>query len=311
MQTDTPVTIDVYSVVTDKIIELLEAGTIPWRKPWTDAGVPMNLISKRPYRGINLLLLNSLGYEQNLFLTWKQLKTISASVKKGEKGIIVVFNKIIEYQTEKDGETKVERKSFLRYYKVFNVAQCNNIPSAFMPVREQKDHVPLDDCKRIIEEMNNCPSIRHEDNEAYYVPAMDYINMPIISSFDSAVNYYGTLFHELIHSTGHQKRIGRKEVFQNPRYGTEMYSLEELVAEMGSCYLKSHTGIPIAELDNSVAYIHDWLEVFKGDKRFVVLAASRAQQAADYILKVTDEKEEPQYTVSEVEEEDENSDPQI
>ncbi len=296
MQNDTPVITDVYSLVTDKIIELLGAGTIPWRKPWTEAGIPMNLISKRPYRGINLLLLNSLGYEQNLFLTWKQLKTISGSVKKGEKGIIVVFNKIIEHQIEKNGETKVEKKSFLRYYKVFNVAQCNNIPSAFMPLLEHNDHVPLDECQRVINEMIDCPIIRHEDIEAYYVPAMDYINMPIISSFDSATNYYGTLFHELIHSTGHQKRIGRKEVFQNPRYGTEMYSLEELVAEMGSCYLKSHTGTPIADLDNSAAYIREWLEVFKGDKRFVVMAASKAQQAVEYILKfprITEEREEP------------------
>ena len=292
MQNNIPsVPTDAYSLVTDKIIELLESGTIPWRKPWTEAGIPMNLISKRPYRGINLLLLNSLGYDQNLFLTWKQLKTISGSVKKGEKGIIVVFNKIIESQKEKEGDTKIERKSFLRYYKVFNVAQCIDIPSGFIPPSEKREHEPMYECESIIEGMTDCPLIRHEDNEAYYVPAMDYINMPNISSFDSSPNYYGTLFHELIHSTGHQKRISRKEVYQNPHYGTEMYSMEELVAEMGSCYLKSHTGIPIADLDNSAAYIRDWLEVFKGDKRFVVMAASRAQQAVEYILQIPNQSE--------------------
>src|ERR1700692_3994784 len=103
---------DVYSLVTDKIIELLEAGTIPWRKPWTEAGLPMNLISKRPYRGVNLMLLNSIGYAQNLFLTWKQLKTIGGSVKKGEKGIIVVFQKMIEKQSDGKDETKIEKKLF-------------------------------------------------------------------------------------------------------------------------------------------------------------------------------------------------------
>ena len=293
MQTDnTPVSTDVYSLVTDKIIELLEAGTIPWRKPWTDAGIPKNLISKRPYRGINLLLLNSLGYDQNLFLTWKQLKTIGGSVKKGEKGIIVVFNKMVEREVEKNGEPKIEKKSFIRYYKIFNVAQCTGIPPAFIVHGEPREHEPLFECERIIEEMADCPDIRHEEDEAYYVPALDYINMPNISSFDSSPDYYGTLFHELIHSTGHQKRIGRKEVYQNPHYGTELYSQEELVAEMGSCYLKSHTGIPIAELNNSAAYIRDWLEVFKGDKRFVVMAASKAQQAVEYILKVPETIEE-------------------
>lgn len=294
MQTDNniPVTTDVYSLVTDKIIELLEAGTIPWRKPWTDAGLPLNLISKRPYRGVNLLLLNSMGFQQNLFLTWKQLKTVGGSVKKGEKGILVVFNKMIEQQKEKDGETQIERRSFLRYYKVFNVQQCTDIPSAFMPSSEQEEHEPLFECERIIEDMVDCPTIRYEEAEAFYVPSLDYINMPQLSSFDSSPDYYGTLFHELIHSTGHQKRIGRKEVFQNPKFGTEMYSLEELVAEMGSCYLKSHTGIPIAELDNSAAYIRDWLEVFKGDKRFVVMAASRAQHAVEYILKISEIKQE-------------------
>lgn len=270
-----PVAMDVYSLVTNRIIELLEAGTIPWRKPWTDAGLPRNLISKRPYRGVNLLLLNSMDFSQNLFLTWKQLKTIGGSVKKGEKGIIVVFNKMIEHQVEKDGETKIEKKSFLRYYKVFNVTQCTDIPTAFMPVGEQRDHEPLYECERIIEGMSDCPLIRHEDDGAYYVPKMDYINMPPLSSFDSSPNYYGTLFHELIHSTGHEKRIGRKEVYQNPHFGTEMYSLEELTAEMGSCYLKSHTGISIAELENNAAYIHNWLQVFKGDKRLIVTAASR------------------------------------
>jgi antirestriction protein ArdC len=303
MQTDnTAVALDVYSLVTEKIIELLEAGTIPWRKPWTDAGPPMNLVSKRPYRGINLLLLNSLGYSHNLFLTWKQLKTIGASVKKGEKGIIVVFNKMIEHQVEKNGQTKIERKAFLRYYKVFNVGQCTDVPSAFIPPRE--DHIvePLVACDQVIAGMADCPLIRHETHEAFYAPALDYINMPPLSSFDSSPDYYGTLFHELVHSTGHPKRIGRKEVYQNADFGSEMYSLEELVAEMGSCYLKSHTGIPIAELDNNAAYIKSWLEVFKGDKRFVVTAASRAQQAVEYILKVPEPKEESEQLVLEVSE---------
>ena len=136
--------------------------------------------------------------------------------------------------------------------------------------------------------MTDCPEIRDKENQAYYVPALDYISMPHLSSFDSSPDYYGTLFHELIHSTGHKKRIGRKEVYENPTFGSEMYSMEELIAEIGTCYLKSHIGIPINEFQNNAAYIQHWLGVLKGDKRFIVMAASRAQQAADYILKVPD-----------------------
>lgn len=108
-----------------------------------NTGLPKNLISKRPYQSINLLLLNSLSYEQNLFLTWKQLKIFGGSVKKGEKGTIVVFNKIIESQTENNREIKVEKKFFLRYYKVFNVSQCTDIPSAFIPVKAKRENKPL------------------------------------------------------------------------------------------------------------------------------------------------------------------------
>jgi antirestriction protein ArdC len=182
------------------------------------------------------------------------------------------------------------------------VAQCSDIPPAFIPIHEPRNYESLYECERIIETMLDCPPIRHEDDEAYYVPAMDYINMPNMHSFQSGVEYYGTLFHEIIHSTGHEKRLGRKEVFQNPHFGSEMYSLEELVAEMGSCYLKSHTGIPINNLDNNAAYIQNWLKVLKGDKRFIVSAASRAQQAVEYILKVPDSKEESEQLVLEVKE---------
>ena len=285
MQNDTtPIMTDVYSIVTNKIIELLEAGTIPWRRPWTDAGLPMNLITKRHYRGINIHLLNSLGYEQNLFLTWKQLKTIGGSVRKGETGIIVVFNKIIEQQIEAEGETKLQKKSLLRYYKVFNISQCTDIPSAFIPQEGPRVIEPIVACEMILENMVDCPPIRYEAHEAYYVPSLDYINMPKMDSFISSLEFYTTLFHEVIHATGHQKRVGRKEVYQNPKFGTEMYSMEELVAEMGSCYLKSHVGIPIEELDNSAAYVANWLQVLKGDKRFIVIASSKAQRAVEYVL---------------------------
>lgn len=287
---NTSVAIDVYALVTNKIIEFLEAGTIPWRKPWHDAGIPRNLISKRPYRGINVVLLNALPYKHNLFLTWKQIKTLGASVLRGEKGSIVVFNKVMEKKIETDGTTGVQIQSIMRYYKVFNVAQCKDIPPGLIAASEHTNIVPLESCARIVAGMHDCPLIHHEGYDAYYEPVQDYINIPEISSFDSYMDYYSTLFHELIHSTGHQKRVGRKELYETPHFGSEKYSMEELVAEMGSCYLKSHSGIPIETLTNSAAYIQGWLQVFKGDNRFVIYAASKAQQAVEFILNTLQEE---------------------
>ncbi len=293
------ITKDVYSLITDRIIELLDAGTIPWRKPWTEKGIPMNAISKRPYRGINLLLLNSFEYPTNLFLTFKQLKTIGGSVKKGEKGIFVIFTKLADKQVEKDGETVIEKKSMLRYYKVFNVEQCTDIPEAFL---QRENHLieAIPECQAIIAGMKDAPKIVHKHQEAYYLPKEDYINMPKMKTFTSTESYYGTLFHELIHSTGHQSRLNRKEVAENPEFGSEMYSLEELVAEIGGCYLKSYTGIPIEELPNSAAYIKGWLDVFKGDRRFMMKASSRAQYAVEYILGTKEVKEDDIAEVSTV-----------
>lgn len=285
MNDKTQTAIDVYSLVTTRIISLLEAGTIPWRQTWTEGIPPMNIISKRPYRGINMMLLGSLEYKQPLFLTWKQLKTVSASVKRGEVGHMVVFSKLIEKKRENGS---VEKRPILRYYKVFNVEQCNDIPKAFFAdIPSCIDHAfePLERCAAILAEMKDPPKLQHKKNEAYYVPATDVINLPKQSSFESSEEYYGTLFHELIHATGHAKRLNRKEVAENSLFGSEPYSIEELVAEMGACYLKCFTGLPIDDLANNASYINHWLGVLKADTRFVIRAASRSQQAVEYILK--------------------------
>lgn len=275
--------IDVYSLVTDRIIELLEAGTVPWRKPWTDSGIPMNAITKRPYRGINTILLNSFDYAHNLFLTWKQIKTIGGSVLKGEKGALVIFTKLVEVEVNKDGKMVKENRYLLRYYRVYNTEQCKDIPKEFMP-KGNEEIQPLFECAAIVESMKDAPKIVHKKAEAFYVPSEDYINMPKMKTFKSSEDYYGVLFHELIHSTGHKSRLARKEVVENPSFGSEPYSMEELVAEMGGCYLKSYSGLPIADMGNNAAYIKGWLDVFKGDKSILIKAASRSQQAVDYIL---------------------------
>lgn len=279
--------LDVYQIITTRIISLLEQGTIPWKQPWVDAGVPRNLFTKRPYRGINFWLLLSLQYEVNAFLTWDQIKTIGASVNKDEKGHIVVFWKNVKKQPEElDEKGYPKTVPMLRYYKVFNIAQCRDIPEALVPKKEAglAEFNPIHECEAILHSIPNCPEIRSKEQKAYYHIEKDYINMPKKKSFTSVESYYATLFHELVHSTGAEKRLGRKSVIDMNEFGSEQYSLEELIAELGTAYLCSVTGIAHAELENSAAYIKGWLEKLKNDKRFIVQASGHAQKAVDYIL---------------------------
>ncbi|MBK8609381.1 MAG: DUF1738 domain-containing protein [Chitinophagaceae bacterium] len=277
--------LDVYEIVTNRIIDLLEAGTVPWQKPWTDSGVPMNLISKRAYRGINLWLLLSLNYERNLFLTWDQLKKIGGSVNKDEHGHVVVFWKNVKKESEEgEQEGKAKTVSMLRYYKVFNIAQCRDIPTDLIPELLKDEIPPIHECETIIQTMPDCPIIKHKENKAFYHVVEDYINMPKKKSFKTIEAYYSTFFHELVHSTGAEKRLCRKTITEMAEFGSEPYSIEELIAEMGAAYLNSYTGILDKEMGNSVAYIQGWLEKLKNDKRFIISASGQAQKAVDLIL---------------------------
>ncbi len=279
--------IDIYQMVTDKIIAMLEAGTIPWRKPWTDAGLPKNLITGKPYRGVNVFLLASLGYSQNLFLTFEQAKALGGSIRKGEKSQVVVFWKWLDvYRPDTTPpDEKKKQKPMLRYYHVFNVAQCNDLPQDRIPIITRPNE-PIEVCERIVEEMPNKPTFQHIENEAYYVPATDVLNMPDIEYFVESEAYYATLFHELLHSTGHKDRLNRKELVEPTQFGSYEYSTEELVAEIGSCYLQSYTGIVKNDMANSAAYIQGWLGKLKNDKRAIIYASGLAQRATDYILNI-------------------------
>ena len=285
--------LDVYEMVTTRIIELLEAGTVPWQKPWTDAGVPMNFISKRPYRGINLWLLLSLNYERNLFLTWDQLKKIGGSVNQGEHGHIVIFWKNVKKQPEELGKDwHPKTVPMLRYYKVFNISQCRDVPKDVIPEFIKEDVDPILECEAIIHTMPDCPAINHKEQKAFYHIVEDYINMPKKKSFKNIEAYYATLFHELVHSTGSEKRLGRKSITEMNEFGSEPYSIEELIAELGSAYLCSFTGILDKGIQNSAAYINGWLDKLKNDKRFIVQASGHAQRAVDCILNLSLVKEE-------------------
>ncbi|MBX7109627.1 MAG: ssDNA-binding domain-containing protein [Chitinophagales bacterium] len=274
---------DVYTIVTDRIIELLKQGTIPWKKPWAEAGIPQNLISRRVYRGLNVMLLASLGYEQNYFLTYSQIKELGASVKKDEKSYPVVYWNWVEPKQEEGEILNSKKYPFLRYYNVYNVAQCTGIPPEKIPVVTRQAY-PIQACEHIIENMPSKPKITQKEAKAYYNPLLDFINMPKMGTFSSNESYYATLFHELVHSTGHLTRLNRKGLLEMTEFGSPPYSFEELVAEIGACYLESLTGIAEKQIDNNVAYISGWLDKLENDDHFIVLASSQAQKAVDYIL---------------------------
>lgn len=295
---------DVYQLVTDRITAALEAGTVPWKKPWAAVGgLPRNLATRRPYRGMNVLLL-SLGqpYASPWWLTYKQAQDLGGHIRKGERSSIVTFWKLMEgaekpggegAPAEEQGGERDRRRPLLRYYHVFNLEQCEGIAVPPSDEFQPKTHERLEQCEAIVRSMSQPPAIERDPRQAYYAPALDRVGIPDLSQFDAAEDYYATLFHELVHSTGHPSRLARATLGTPAPFGSPDYSREELVAEFGAAFLCGHAGISPRTVENSAAYIRGWLAVLKGDKRLLPIAASQAQRAADFILGGRSEGGEP------------------
>jgi antirestriction protein ArdC len=272
---------NIYDQVTERIIALLEKGTIPWRKPWTvQTGLPRNFISKKAYRGINTFLLHSMQYESPFWLTYRQALELGGHVRKGEKSCPVVFWKRLELEDKVTGET--EKIPMLRFYYVFNVAQCEGLKNAPLPTVE----TPATKPEEIIEAMPQRPEIKHGKALACYSPNADTVSMPDRARFDKDAGYFATLFHELVHSTGHPSRLNRLTLIESAGFGSDPYCKEELVAEMGAAFLCGLAGIGETILENTAAYIQNWLEQLKNDRKLIVQAAAQAQKATDFILNV-------------------------
>jgi antirestriction protein ArdC len=269
-----------YEIVTETIIKQLESGVAPWRKPWRTR-TPVNLVSKKEYRGINIFLLAFQGHGSRYWLTYRQALSLGGNVKKGERGSKVVFWKIDEYRKQNGttGEIENHKSVLLRYYTLFNAEQCEEIDSPD-PVPEI---CPIEQCESIVHSMSNAPALEQEA-QACYRPLIDTVGMPARSAFHSSEEYYSTLFHELTHSTGHASRVARDGIMNHNPFGSEDYSKEELVAEMGAAMLCGIAGIESQTLGNSAAYVQSWINRLKSDSRLVVSAAAQAQKAADYIL---------------------------
>jgi antirestriction protein ArdC len=273
--------INPYEIITNRIMELLEQGTVPWQKPWNGEELAQNLISKRPYRGINCFLLNIAGYGSPFWATINQINKLGGRVIKGQKSTPVVFWKWLEIE---DNETEeVKEKPFLRYYRVFNLEQTKGVSAPESDQPTEIEFNPIARCERLINDMPNKPLGQHKHQAAWYKPSLDLINMPRPETFQSEEEYYSTFFHELAHSTGHHSRLNRPTLTDMAPFGSTNYSKEELVAEMTAAMLCGVSGIENRTIDNSAAYVNGWLKKLKNDKRLVVLAAAQAQKAADCI----------------------------
>jgi antirestriction protein ArdC len=283
--------LSVYEQVTQRIIEKLEQGIIPWNKPWaTYGGQPTlcrNLLSQKPYRGINAILTNLSGYSSPFWLTYKQAASIGGHVNAGEKSTPIVFYKFgKDEEQQPDGETSTRTWAMCRLYHVFNYEQCT-IPGLKLDVTSTPDKAfnPIPECEEIVAAWTCKPEIKHGGDKAYYSPNFDFVNMPKAESFDSPEFYYSVLFHELGHSTGHKARLGREGITEAHFFGDSVYSFEELVAECTSAFLSGHAGIETPKtLQNSVAYCQSWIRVLRGDSKLIVKAAGHAQRASDMIL---------------------------
>lgn len=293
--------------IEEKVKEILLNGLkkqgLSWFKTWGigTESMPMNHISKKVYRGFNVFILNAQmndnGYEHNEWITFKQCSEQNGKVKKGSKSTEIFYWHIGVY-------CPIKKKSFknwndakkygasdeaydfykLRTYRVFNIAQCEGIK----PVRDAKpvdDVQPIESAEIIVQGFTDRPQIREvEQNQAYYNPAKDLVVMPKKSQFDKVDNFYKTLFHELVHSTGHSDRLGRKGITTMTGKTENMYAFEELIAESGAMMLSSFVGLDTCD-KNSQAYVNGWIKaVDQSPAKAIVSALTQSSKATDYIL---------------------------
>lgn len=278
----------VYEMVTKRIIEQLESGVIPWRKPWSGTkNGAYNRVTKKSYSLLNQMLLQHSGE----YATFKQWSNLGGKVRKGEKSEIIVFWKVYpKEQTNADGEKEVVNIPILKYINVFHISQIDGIEPLKEEEREQIE--PIEKAESVLNDYWNREHIvvKHiKGNRACYSPIMDRIQLPLFEQFESAEEYYSTAFHESVHSTMIKSRCDREEQNKIVAFGGDDYSKEELTAEIGSANLMNITGIETkSTFKNSAAYIQSWLRVLKNDIKFIVSASSKAEKAVNYILNIAE-----------------------
>ena len=276
---------DIHQAITVRFVEQLKRGTVPWQKPWLAV---QNIVSRKPYRGINALILGSTDYQSPFWITFKQTLDLGGHVRKGEKSTPVIYYKILEKRDEagnvimrEDGRRA--RIPFVRWANVFNLDQTEGIQAPAITASRSTSQ-PLEMAAAIVEDAKLCP-IHHAGFAARYSPKDDVIRIPAPSAFHSQEDYYHTLYHEMIHSVGHKSRLNREGVTQQARFGSERYCKEELVGELGAAFLSNEAGIlDSVRFENSAAYLASWIQKLEKDPRLIVSAASHAQRSSDFIM---------------------------
>lgn len=287
----------IYAAVTNEIVKALEAGTVPWNKPWSGKDAALNSKGK-PYRGYNQMILSFVKgmrkYTSNVWLTWKQIEALGGKVK--AENTKDHFN-VIFYNWLDDKKNPGKKIPFLRYYRVYNFDATENVklPASTIEattVKNPLEFSPIESCEAIIAGYKDAPTFVNRDEQAYYRPSTDEINMPKRESFRSVEDFYSVLFHEINHSTGAEKRLNRKTLTEMAPFGSAIYSEEELVAEMGAAMLCGVAGIGNKVINQSAAYCAGWLRKIKNEPGILIKAAGKAQKSCDYVLGVTFAKEE-------------------
>ena len=272
-------------MITEKILLKLEQGIIPWRKTWTSQ-FPRNFVNDIPYRGINILLLGMQDFESHYFLSFKQCKDLGGTVKKDEHATMVVFWKPLIRITENElDEVNADLSFMLRYYYVFNISQCNLSDEVLKKRNLISSNPKILEAEQVIEKYPRPPAIVHNNfiPNPRYLPRIDRVEIQSINNFNTSDDYYASLYHELAHSTGSKERLNRKGIVDKIEFGTENYTKEELIAEISASFLCSYTGIE-KTFSNQISYIQNWLTALSNDKRMIIIAASQAQKATEYIL---------------------------
>lgn len=283
---------NLYKEVTNKMLEELANGVIPWHKPWTDGGnLAVSHVTGNAYSFLNQILISGNGGSTGEYLTFRQALAEGGKVRKGEHGKLIVFfkpQKSTKEMDENDDTEPAEKKKsipVLKSYFVFEVSQCDGIKRKFDSQRTNPDIVPIERAEKVATDYLDREHIdlfKNSTNGAFYLPKSDEVHIPDMNTFSEIEEYYSTLFHELTHSTGAPHRLSREF---GKRFGDQPYSREELVAEMGAAYLCNACAVSSEKaFKNSASYIQGWMDALQQDDHLIIYAASKAQKAADFIL---------------------------
>jgi len=288
---------DIAQTVTNNLIEIIETtGNLPWEKEWSGnssffgVNAPRSFETKKPYRGSNVLMLLSRGFPSPWFLSYKQAKAKGGNVIKGSKGSMIIWWNLFMLDANgnptNDEKKAVKKIPTLRYSNIFNASQIEGIdfPKVEAP-KEKDENESISQAEAVLDGFENPPLSQFGGDKACYNPPSDKVLMPPINSFNSSASFYKTYFHELIHATGHKSRLDRKGITEFDSFGSEQYSKEELIAELGAAFLASLTGCWGEKQEkNSAAYLKSWTKALADDKNMIITAASAAQRAAEHIL---------------------------